>query len=278
MSDAATREFAFSDRDFAFLAATANRLTGIVLGAHKRDLIYGRLVRRLRVLKLNSFAEYCELLGTPEGEAEVGMMVNAITTNLTSFFREKHHFEHLGNVLKGMAKKPAGGKRRLRIWSSASSSGEEPYSIAMTVLGAVSDIAHWDARILATDIDTDMVTRGQAGIYDTRRADGIPPAYANRFVDAGEGDTIVMSDALRRLITFKPLNLLHDWPMKGPFDIVFCRNVVIYFDKPTQARLFDRIADIMAPESWLYIGHSESLFKVTDRFELAGKTVYRRVR
>lgn len=271
----ADREFHLSDAEFAFLAQTAHKITGIVLGANKRDLVYGRLVRRLRALGLSSFTEYCNLLSTPEGESELGFMVNAITTNLTAFFREPHHFEHLRDVvLRPRAAKQTRG--RLRIWSAGSSSGEEPYSIAMTVR-SVGELNGWDSRILATDIDTDMVAFGAAGLYDEKRAQSIPDSLRTRFAERPRDGKVQMADSVRSLIAFKQLNLLGPWPMRGPFDVIFCRNVVIYFDKPTQKALFDRYADILADGGWLYIGHSESLHRVTERFRLEGRTIYRKI-
>ena len=154
----------------------------------------------------------------------------------------------------------------------------EPYSIAMTVKSAFKDLKSWDAKILATDIDTNMLNRGMAGEYATEQYENIPANYRGDVTQNKKADTIQMSDDLKALISFKSLNLLEGWPMKGPFDAVFCRNVVIYFDKQTQAKLFNRMADLIKPNGWLYIGHSENLFKVCDRFELLGRTIYRKVK
>ena len=272
------REFAFSEQQFRFLAGLANEQTGIVLAEHKKDMVYSRLVRRLRALKLKSFDEYCALLKSEAGQEEMGNLVNAITTNLTSFFREKHHFEHLHDqVLAPLAAKPP-AQKRLRIWSAGCSSGMEPYSIAMTMKSAIKNLHQWDARILATDIDTNMLKTGMQGEYAAEQYENIPAAYRDDVTKTSKSERIAMSDDLKSLIAFKPLNLLEWWPMKGPFDAVFCRNVVIYFDKPTQAKMFSRMADLIKPDGWLYIGHSENLFKVCDRFELVGRTIYRRVR
>lgn len=266
------REFAFGDDEFNFLAKLVNEHTGIVLAAHKRDMVYSRLARRLRALNLQSFAEYCELVQGPQGDAEMGNLVNAITTNLTSFFREGHHFDHLREqVLLPMAKS---GPQKLRIWSAACSSGMEPYSIAMTMRSAIPAIDKWDARILATDIDTNMLRTATAGEYNNSELQNIPPHYRDQLQN--NGSQISMPNNLKSLIAFKPLNLLQAWPMKGLFDVVFCRNVVIYFDKPTQKTLFNRISDTMQPGGWLYIGHSENLSNVCDRFTLTGRTIYRR--
>jgi chemotaxis protein methyltransferase CheR len=272
------REFAFSDREFKFLAELVNGRTGIVIGNHKKDMVYSRLVRRLRALKMGSFAEYCDFLQGPDGDSEIGNLVNAITTNLTSFFREKHHFDHLHDeVLMPLLKTPP-PQKRLRIWSAACSSGMEPYSIAMTVRGAIKDCKSWDARILATDIDTEMLKTGAAGVYSSENAKNIPENFMRGIDVNAEEETITMCDDLKELIAFKQLNLLESWPMKGLFDVVFCRNVVIYFDKSTQTKLFARMAEMIKPHGWLYIGHSENLHNISDRFQLLGRTIYRKVR
>lgn len=261
------REFAFTDRDFTFLARLINDRTGIVLGEQKRDLVYGRLAKRLRQLRLNGFDEYCTLL-TRE-DAEIRHVINAITTNHTAFFREPHHFTHLEELLPTL-KAP-----RLRLWSAACSIGAETYSMAMCLLDALPDAASRDIRILATDIDTQVLARAAKGEYPANMRDSIPEPKRGRYT-AQEGDALRMLAPLRRLITFNELNLLEPWPMQGKFDIIFCRNVVIYFDKPTQQKLFDRFAEALTPGGWLYIGHSESLHGVSDRFRLAGKTIYQR--
>jgi chemotaxis protein methyltransferase CheR len=269
----ADKEFAFSDQDFRFLADLANRKTGIVLTDAKRDMVYSRISRRLRALGMTNFRQYCELVQGPNGDSEMGNLVNAITTNLTHFFREKHHFEHLQKELLEPLRESSG--KRLRIWSAGCSSGMEPYSIAMTIRSVFAK-SGIDAKILATDIDTNMLDRGKGGEYPIEEYDNIPPAYRGGITKGQLSDTMQMPDDLKQLITFNHLNLLEGWPMRGPFDAIFCRNVVIYFDKATQTRLFNRMADLLSPSGWLYIGHSENLNKVTDRFEPAGRTIYRR--
>jgi chemotaxis protein methyltransferase CheR len=266
---------AITDADFRAIAALAHQVAGIVLNANKRELVSSRLGRRVRNLGLSSFAEYRALVEGPDGADERGEMINALTTNLTSFFREKHHFDYLADtVLPWLLKSRPG---RLRIWSAACSSGEEPYSIAMVLKRALGSGQGWDAKILATDIDSNMVAQAQAGSYERERAASIPARYAGGRTQQSGGQTI-MPDELKRLITFKQLNLLGPWPMRGPFDVIFCRNVVIYFDKETQRELFDRMADILTPDGTLFIGHSETLFRVSDRFEPLGRTIYRRLR
>jgi chemotaxis protein methyltransferase CheR len=270
-------DFTLTLREFKAIAQRVHDRAGIVLGDSKRDLVYGRLGRRLRKLGCSSFSEYLQLLDGQDGADEQAVMINAITTNLTGFFREAHHFEALAkDTLPELARSPS-QERRLRIWSAGCSSGEEPYSIAMTVQRALPTVDRWDARILATDIDTNMVAASAAGVYEAAKADPIPPDLRRRFVTSLDEDTVEMSDRLKRMISFKPLNLLQPWPMRGPFDVIFCRNVVIYFNKDTQKTLFDRFADMLTPNGWLFIGHSESLFRVSDRFRHLGRTIYRKV-
>lgn len=274
------REFAFTDRDFRTLVTLVKERAGITLADHKKNMVYSRLARRLRELKLKSFSDYIEFLTSPEGEVETGNFVNAITTNLTSFFRESHHFDILGEFLKQHAQKHMRGSRRLRIWSAGCSAGPEPYSIAMTVMHHLPGYAQWDVKILATDIDTNMLDTASAGMYKMDMYDGIPPAYKSehtRTITDGREKKFVINDDVKKLISFKRLNLLERWPMKGPFDVIFCRNVVIYFDKDTQRTLFNRYADMLTPQGYLFIGHSENLSAVSNRFKLLGKTVYQKV-
>ncbi len=265
-----------TDTDFDAIVTMVRETAGISLGASKRDLVFGRLNRRLRALGLSSFAEYCALIDSPDGEAERGEMINAITTNLTSFFREPHHFRFLANdILPALL--ASSEQRRLRIWSAACSSGEEPYSIAMVLNRSLANKRDWDARILATDIDTNMIATAEEGCYDAERAAAIPAEFARLTARQADG-RVAMTDGLKERIAFRPLNLLGPWPMRGPFDVIFCRNVVIYFEKPVQRTLFERFADILTPGGYLFIGHSETLFRVTDRFESLGRTIYRKIR
>ncbi len=271
------REFPLLDRDFATIAALVRQRAGIVLGERKRDLVYGRLTRRLRMLRCTSFADYCRLLEGPEGEDERRVMLNAITTNLTHFFREPHHFDHLANeALPAIMRSRGPGQRRVRIWSAGCSSGEEPYSIATSVREVLRDAAEWDVKILATDIDTEVLARAKAGRYDADRIAAIPPAIRHRYAHPAPDGGFEMADSLKSLIVFNQLNLLDAWPMRRPFDVIFCRNVVIYFDAPTQRALMKRFARILAPDGWLYVGHSEALFRVSAHFHHLGRTVYQR--
>ncbi|MGE5503592.1 MAG: CheR family methyltransferase [Actinomycetota bacterium] len=279
-SETSPREFELRDREFRFLASFLSRETGIVLSEHKREMVCGRLVKRLRALGLKGFDEYCELLDGPDGHDEVEHVVNAITTNITHFFREPHHFEQLRRDVLAPRLSEQPRRPRIRIWSAGCSSGEEPYSIAMVVADVLKQPEAWDALILATDIDTNMLARGAAGEYDAEAVRNVPETYRKRFIRRipGRTDRVQMGDELRRLIRFKRLNLHEPWPMKGKFDAIFCRNVAIYFDKPTQRALFNRYADMLAPGGFFYLGHAESLIGVSDRFEVADKTVYRKIK
>jgi chemotaxis protein methyltransferase CheR len=272
------REFAFGNEDFEALRALVKELTGINLTDQKRELVYGRLARRLRALQLRSFAEYREVLAS-DGGREITELCNAITTNLTSFFREPHHFDYLrDHVLLPMAGQGT-GTRRLRIWSAGCSSGEEPYSIAMTILEAIPDLGRWDIRILATDLDSDVLEKGRRGLYAADRVRGLSQQRLSKFfVQRNERDGLhyQVVPELASLITFKQLNLMHPLPMKGPLHAIFCRNVVIYFDKDTQRELFARVSQLQQPGQLLFLGHSESLFKVSEAYALIGRTVHQR--
>jgi chemotaxis protein methyltransferase CheR len=271
------REFEFGTEDFEALRKLVKQITGINLSDQKRELVYGRLARRLRALQLQSFAEYRDVLARDGGQ-EIAQFCNAITTNLTAFFREPHHFDYLREqVLAPMAN--SGAARRLRIWSAGCSTGEEPYSLAMTILEALPDIRRWDVRILATDLDSDVLERGRRGIYTEERLKNLTLQRRSRFFQERrdrEGLSYEATAELKSLITFKQLNLMHPLPMRGPLDAIFCRNVVIYFDKDTQRDLFARVAQLQTSGNLLFLGHSESLFKVSEQYALIGKTVYRR--
>jgi chemotaxis protein methyltransferase CheR len=272
------REFAFGNEDFEALRQLVKQLTGINLTEQKRELVYGRLARRLRTLQLKSFGEYRELLAR-DGGREISELCNAITTNLTSFFREPHHFEYLREqVLLPRAADP-NGTRRLRIWSAGCSTGEEAYSLAMTVVEALPELRRWDVRILATDLDSDVLQSAQRGVYPAERMRNLSPQRLSRFfLERPEraGPCYEVTPQIAGLITFKQLNLMHPLPMRGPLDAIFCRNVVIYFDKDTQRDLFARIRQLQRPGDLLFLGHSENLFKVSESYSLIGKTVYRR--
>ncbi|CDI02564.1 Chemotaxis protein methyltransferase CheR [Candidatus Competibacter denitrificans Run_A_D11] len=272
-------EFEFSEQDFQRVRRIIGDIAGISLADGKRELVYSRLSRRLRQRGLQRFEDYCNLLETHEDTDEMGEFVNALTTNLTSFFREAHHFDYLAReLLPALVRAGQFGSRRLRIWSAGCSTGEEPYSIAMVVRESLPSVG-WNVKILATDLDSNVLATAERGVYDASRIKDLPEARVRRWFQKGRGaqaGQVRVASALRELITFRRLNLMEDWPMRGPFNIVFCRNVVIYFDKPTQRILFDRFANALTEAGHLFVGHSESLFKVTERFAPLGKTIYQR--
>jgi chemotaxis protein methyltransferase CheR len=273
------QEFALRDGDFHKISDLVMATTGIVISDKKRAFIHSRLGRRLRALGLVNFGEYCRVLDGPDGDVERHVLVDTITTNHTAFFREPHHFDYLAKtVLPAIFRRREEQERRLRIWSAGCSTGEEPYTIAMLLRDSHLPLSGWDIRILATDLDTGAVDHAEAGLYEAERLQPIPLRFRRKYVTEQPDGRESMSDALRSLITFKPLNLLDELPMHGPFDVIFCRNVVSYFDKPTQRRLFDRYADVLRPGGWLTVGRSESLEHLTDRFEPAGGTVYRKTK
>jgi chemotaxis protein methyltransferase CheR len=271
-------EFELTDAEFKRLREIVHARTGIALSDAKRELVYGRLARRLRKLKLTSFAEYCRLVESA-GSEELQELTNAITTNLTSFFRENYHFEQLSVEALPQIASNRCATRRMRLWSAGCSTGEEPYSLAVVLREGLARLPNWDIKLLATDIDSKVVATAAEGVYAADRFKGVSAERVGNWFPpvAGRPGFSAASSELKALITFKQLNLLDPWPMKGPFDVIFCRNVVIYFDKATQRGLFDRMADLQEPGGWLFIGHSENLLNVTRRYKLVGRTVYRRV-
>ena len=262
--------FEFTPRDFARVRALIYKQAGISLSESKQEMVYSRLARRLRAKGLNSFEEYLDGLENGRDGDEWEAFTNALTTNLTSFFREAHHFPILADRMRGM-------KAPLSIWCSASSTGEEPYSIAMTVCEAFGTLTP-PVSIVATDIDTNVLETAANGVYPIDRVDKLERDRLKRFFQRGKGERsglVRVRPELRQLITFKPLNLLAgSWPISGPFDVIFCRNVMIYFDKPTQGRILERFVPLLKPEGLLFAGHSENFMYATDAFRLRGKTVY----
>lgn len=269
-------EYAFTEADFRRIAAMLREDSGIHLAPSKATLVYARLAKRLRQLGLDSFQDYCRLLGDASGVEERARMMSALTTNLTRFFREPHHFDHLRTqVLEPMAGAVRNGAR-LRIWSSACSTGEEPYSLALTVLSVIPDAPRHDVRILATDIDPQVVARAQAGVYSSQAVAPIATAMRDRWMvprdNGGEREWSV-GDEARALISFRTLNLLADWPHRQRYQAIFCRNVVIYFEEETQNLLWSKFKGVMSNDGRLYVGHSE---RVTDRGYVSdGLTIYR---
>lgn len=271
------REFSFEDQDFKRVKSMVYDFAGIDLNESKKNLVYNRLSKRIRFLSLSSFSQYLDYV-EQQGEAEFVHLINAITTNLTFFFRENHHFEYLTNTIIPMLMKENASTKKIRIWSAGCSTGEEPYSLAITLKEAVP--AGWDARVLATDLDTNVVETGRKGVYKIDRLKGVSEDRKKRWFLKGKGSNdgfVKVKPELQQIIDFGQINLMNDWPIKEQIDVIFCRNVVIYFDKETQSRLFNRYADLLPEHGHLFVGHSESLYKVCERFELLGQTIYKKL-
>ncbi len=267
----AQREFEFTAADFERVRKLIHEHAGIALTSAKQDMVYSRLARRLRAVGDRTFAQYLARLERGDrGEWET--FVNSLTTNLTSFFREGHHFETLAQHLARIA-----GRRPIRIWCSAASTGEEPYSIAMTAVEAFNSFTP-PVSILASDLDTHVLVQGRAGLYAQERIEKLPREKAARFFqkDAQAG-MVRARPELQKLIEFRRINLLEAaWPVQGPLDAIFCRNVMIYFDKPTQYRILQRFLPLLREDGLLFAGHSESFLHAGDLFRPLGRTVYAR--
>jgi chemotaxis protein methyltransferase CheR len=270
------REFAFSAREFREIVATLRDESGIALTESKAPLVYSRLVKRLRTLGLASFKDYCALLRSNDA-GERAHMVAALTTNVTRFFREPHHFEHLSTKLLPSLLKQARDGGRVRIWSAGCASGEEPYSIAITILSLMPDAPKFDIKILATDINGEVLQYGREGAYTDDAVAPIALLQRQRWLRTGEQDGAprwFAGDEMRALVSFKRLNLLDPWPMKGKFDVVFCRNVIIYFDEEVRSGLWPRLTDVLMPGGTLFLGHSERVSDPERVFHAAGITTY----
>ena len=272
--DFADREFVFTEADFNDITSRIYNLAGIVLRDHKKDMVYGRLARRLREYQFNSFADYRKFLDSPEGEKETQFLVNALTTNLTSFFRENHHFEHLYKMLSEVVK--ANPRPKLRLWCSAASTGQEPYSIAMTLAKVGFTPGVHDVKLLATDLDTNVLDKARAGIYEPKTLEKMPREYAESFTRREDGNYQI-NQKLKEFITFKQLNLLNNWPLRNQFDVIFCRNVLIYFDQPTRAAIVGKMLDLLPVGGILYLGHSEAFPLAAERVRNEGHTIFRKL-
>ncbi len=297
---------ALTDAQFRFFGRLAYEHAGIVIADFKRSMVLRRVQKRLKALDLRSVEDYRRLLNGREGHAEIEPLINALTTNKTSFFREAHHFDHLRDVALPdiIRRKRAEHTTRIRLWSAGCSTGEEAWSIAMTVDGMLSAVdatghvrtvhdrnahartgpgsaAHaWDVKILATDIDSEVLTTAVTARYEPSDmaplSSGLKQRYLEPSVGPRNGHYEIVPD-LKRLVTFKQLNLHDEWPFQGPFDIIFCRNVVIYFDRAAQRQLFDRFASVLGIGGLLYCGHSESLLSLSSRFRPVSRSVYERI-
>lgn len=272
MTRVSEREFDYADADFARVKAIIYRKAGINLGDSKKQLVYSRLARRLRALQLNNFDEYLAYL--EHNKSEQQEFVNALTTNLTAFFREAHHFPILADYARN--RPAAAGK--LRVWCAAASTGEEPYSIAMTLVEAYGTYTP-PVEIIASDIDSSVLEFAAQGIYALERLDALTVEQKKQFFLRGKGKnsgSAKVIDKLHQLVEFRQINLLdRDWHLGAGFDVIFCRNVMIYFDKPTQLQLLERMVRLLKPGGLYIAGHSESFSHSSHLVKLVGKTTYR---
>ena len=265
-----SKEFDFTPKDFERVRGLIYQRAGISLTASKQEMVYSRLARRLRATQITSFQQYLDELERNQDPEEWEAFTNALTTNLTSFFREEHHFPVLAEFAQHL-------REPITVWCSASSTGEEPYSIAMTLCEAYGTLTP-PVKIIATDIDTNVLNTAERGVYSLDRIEKLSTERAKKFFLRGKGQNdgqVRVRNELRNLIEFKQLNLLADsWPISGTFDVIFCRNVMIYFDKPTQKKILHRFAPMLKPHGLLFVGHSENFSYLTELFHLKGKTVY----
>ena len=271
-----------TERDFKSFKGLIYKLAGIALADSKQIMVQGRLSKRLRALDMDSYSEYWDLISSNRDPEEVTRFVNALTTNKTDFYREKHHFDFLQSTVFPKIKEKAarGGPKRLRIWCSASSTGEEPYTLAMSVREFFGADSSWDIRILASDIDTDVLHTASEGLYTQDRVADMPARLLHQYFQResrSPESSVRAKPILRELITFRQINLQNsEWPINTIFDVIFCRNVMIYFDAPSQTKIVNHFAEKLADDGYLMIGHSESLFGLTDLFKPLGETIYGR--
>ncbi len=266
-------EVLFTDGDFSRIRTLIHRRAGIALGEHKRQMVYSRLSRRLRELGLPEFSTYLAMLEDSRDGEEWQLFINSLTTNLTSFFREAHHFP----VLADLARKCT---QPVTVWCAAASTGEEPYSIAITLIEALGERAS-TARVIATDIDTSVLAKASAAIFTTEQVNRLSAERLKRFFNKGTGANagkVRVRPEVAAMVKFSRLNLLDaSWPVKEPVDAIFCRNVMIYFDRETQRSVLQKLAPLLRPEGLLFAGHSESFLHSEDILRLRGNTVYERV-
>ena len=270
--DKSDREFDFTEQDFQRVRAMILKLAGISLAASKQSMVYSRLARRLRALNLNKFGPYLDTLENNPHHAEWQEFTNALTTNLTSFYREAHHFDILGKQLQAMPK-----NTRIELWCSAASTGEEPYTMAITAMEAFQSM-NPPVRILATDIDTNVLEQARKGVYRIEQLEKVPPEILRKYFLKHPSDAegfVRVRPEVQALVQFRKINLLEaNWSIRAGFDGIFCRNVMIYFEKDVQLQILKRFAPLMNPGGLLFAGHSENFSMASNYFTLRGKTVY----
>ncbi|MDJ0801533.1 MAG: protein-glutamate O-methyltransferase [Desulfobacterales bacterium] len=261
-------------RQFDAISQLIYTKCGISLKKGKEALVRARLMKRLRALKLKTIDDYMAFLDSEQGDHEIGTLIDVMTTNKTSFFREAAHFDFLTDRVIPEIRSP-----KIRIWSAACSSGEEPYTLAMVLRESIPQIDRTDLLILATDISNEMLATARRGVYSQERAADVPralrPKYFQRSRRWGPNQVQVSND-LKKLVRFGALNLMHPWPMRGSFNAIFCRNVMIYFDRPTQQTLVNRFWDLLESGGYLFVGHSEGLSGIKHRFQYTQPAVYKK--
>lgn len=268
--------FKFTDGDFRQIARILNAEAGIYLSDAKAPFVYSRLTKRLRALGIDSFQDYCALIASNAGDQERRQMIAALTTNVTRFFREPHHFDHFRkNIVERLTPSLRKGGR-LRVWSSACSNGQEPYSIAMSIFSQLPDADALNIRVLATDIDSHMIAAAVAGEYSDDVVSAVPDEQRRKWFHSVNGGMFRVDAKLASIVAFRELNLIGNWPMKGKFDAIFCRNVAIYFEERTQQQIWSRFVPLLNPGGVLYIGHSERISgPASDQLIADGVTTYR---
>ncbi|MFH1716324.1 MAG: protein-glutamate O-methyltransferase [Planctomycetota bacterium] len=273
------QDVVLSEKDFRKISDLVYKHCGINLHDGKKELVRARLAKRLRNGNFKTFPEYMRYVMEDKTGREFSMLIDSLSTNLTAFFREKQHFEFMReSFLPRLLERNRRDRNfRIRCWSAGCSSGEEPYSIAITLHEAVDKQGRWDIKVLATDISTSILEKAREGVYEQERVAPVPPLQKNKYLVLHQQDGQKVFEAgkiLKDIVVFKYLNLQKEWPLKGPLDFIFCRNVMIYFDKPTQQRLINRFWELLSPGGILFTGHSESLTGIEHRFDYIQPTIY----
>lgn len=284
MMNIANNEYQYTAKNFQFLKRKIFELAGIKLADSKTALVYSRVSRLLRQYHFKDFDEYCICLnqGDPQIEHE---FINAITTNYTAFMRENHHFEYLRDAMLPKIIERNFLSKKIRIWSAGCSTGEEPYSISIVVNDSLPELKGWDVKILATDIDSEVIASAKRGIYKQSEINQMPDYYSKRssqyFTINNDNESATIKDQYKKIVHFKLFNLMcnDDWPMKGPFDIIFCRNVMIYFDRESQNSIINHLTELLSLNGYLILGHSESVYSLSqNKLKFVDKTIYQRIR
>lgn len=274
MLDTAQKNGMLTDQQFAMISQIARRRAGLEIPAQKNAMVHARLTKRIRDLRLPDIQAYCDLITGDAGDGELQNLISVLTTNVTSFYREAHHFETLRSSIIPKLRSKAERGQPVRIWSAGCSEGMELLTVAIELLSAWPDIARHDVRLLGTDIDQAIIEKARRAEYAPAIRSQIPENWVQKYFEATDFGIRAHAN-LRRLVTYNSLNLLEPWPMRQKFDVIFCRNVVIYFDEATRSDLWPRFADLLTPDGTLFVGHSERVTGPAERmFKLTGTTTY----